>query len=365
MNMDEIKVPMAKPVFEKEELSGIIDVVKSGWLGQGKVTENFEKTLSKYFGTNVVCVNNGSSATMCALLAHDIKPGDTIAVPDFTFISTCSVPKILGAKIIPVDIDPLTLNIDLDSLERVVSKNNVKMTIFVDIAGLPNDIDSLVKLSEKHNFSLLEDAAEGLGSEYKNKKLGAFSHTSFFSFHIAKLITTVEGGCITTKDNKLYRKLKAIRDLGRYQSGYKHDLVGTNLRITDLQSVIGLNQFKKIDKFMTKRIDVAKRFKSEIKNLDFQSIPNYATKHAYMLYFAKTKTVQTRNLYVKKLREKGIDARLSFYPLHLQPCNPELRKYVCKQSKTVYDTVFTLPMYNSLTDDDVDLIISVCNKINV
>lgn len=362
--VNEIKVPMAKPVFEQEEIDGIMEVVKSGWLGLGKITEKFENDLSEYLNTNVVTVNNGSLATMCALLAHDIKPGDKIAVPDFTFISTASVPKIMGASIIPVDIDPDTFNIDIDSLEKVVSENDVKMTIFVDIAGLSNDIDRLTTLSKKYNFLLLEDAAEAFGSKYKNKKLGSFDHTSFFSFHIAKLITTVEGGCITTNNIEFAKKLKAIRDLGRYQAGYVHDLIGTNFRITDIQSVIGLNQLKKVEKFISKRTEVAKRFRNEIKNLTFQQIPDYATRHTYMLFFVKTKDEKMRDLYVNKLREKGIDARLSFYPIHLQPCNPELKIYDCPNSKNVYNTVFTLPMYNSLKDEDVNLIIKTCNEIS-
>jgi len=361
--MEEIKVPMAKPVFEDEEVNGIMNVVKSGWLGQGQITENFEELLSKYIGAKVVAINNGSSAIMCALLAHNIKPGDKIVVPSFTFISTASVPKILGVSVIPVDVDPETLNIDLDSLKQVVSKNNVKMVIFVDIAGLPNDIDVLKNLAKKHNFLLMEDAAEGFGSEYKNKKLGSFDHTAIFSFHIAKQITTVEGGCITTKNKEFLEKLKAIRDLGRYQRGYIHDLIGTNFRITDIQSVIGLNQIKKAEKFISRRIEVSKRFKDEIKNLKFQKIPSYVSRHSYMLFFAFAENEKRRNYYIKKLRENGIDARLSFYPMHLQPCNPELREFKCPNSELVYKTVFTLPMYNSLTDDEVDLIIKTCNKI--
>ena len=211
---------------------------------------------------------------------------------------------------------------------------------------------------------MLEDAAEGLGSEYKNKKLGSHNHTSFFSFHIAKQITTVEGGCINTKNEEFYQKIKAIRDLGRYNPGYKHDIIGTNFRITDIQSIIGLNQLEKVERFISRRIQVATRFKNEIENLEFQQIPNYATKHSYMLFFATAKNEKMRDIYVKKLRSEGIDARLSFYPLHLQPCNPELRTFECKDSKNVYDTVFTLPMYNSLSEDDIALIITTCNKIS-
>ena len=361
--MKEVKVPMAKPALESEEINGVLDVLKSGWLGQGKVTKQFEKNLSDYFSTNVMAINSGSSATMCSMMAHGIKPGDKIVVPDFTFITTCSVPKILGAEIIPVDIDPTTLNIDLDALEEIVSNNEIKMVIFVDVAGLTNDLDRLESLSKKYDFILLEDAAEGLGSEYKNKKLGSHNHTSFFSFHIAKQITTVEGGCINTKNEEIFGKLKAIRDIGRYEPGYKHDLIGTNFRTTDIQSIIGLEQLKKIDRFISRRIKIANRFKTEIQNLQFQKIPNYATKHSYMLFFVTAENEIVRNKYVEKLRSEGIDARLSFYPIHQQPCNPELKNFECLNSKKVYDTVFTLPMYNSLTENDVDLIISTCNKI--
>ena len=361
--MDEIKIPMAKPVFEDEEKIGIMNVVNSGWLGQGKVTEKFENSLSDYFLSKAVTVNNGSSAIMCALLALGVKPGDKIVVPDFTFLSTSSVPKILGATIIPVDIDQKTLNIDINALEEIVKKNNVKVVIFVDVAGLPNDIDSLVELSKKYNFTLLEDAAEAFGSEYKNKKLGSFDHTTIFSFHIAKLITTIEGGCITTKNEELWKKIKAIRNVGRYDKGYVHDLVGSNFRFTDIQAIIGLNQLEKTEKFISRRIQIAKRFKNEIKNLEFQSVPDYVSRHSYMLFFALVKDSKSRDHYLKELQDSGIDARLSFFPVHQQPCNPELKQYDCSNSREIYDRAFTLPMYNSLKNSEIEVIIDCCNKL--
>jgi len=361
--MDEIKVPMAKPVFGDDESNGIMDVVNSGWLGQGKVTIDFESKLSDYFSANATAVNNGSSAIMCALLALGIKPGDKIVVPDFTFISTSSVPKILGASIIPVDIDPKTLNMDINSLEEILQKNDVKVVIFVDIAGLPNDIDSLITLSKKYNFTLLEDAAEAFGSEYKNKKLGSFDHTSIFSFHIAKIITTVEGGCITTKNPDLLKKIRAIRDVGRFNRGYIHDLVGSNFRITDIQSVIGINQLRKSEMFISKRIEIANRFKNEIKSLEFQTVPNYVSRHSYMLFFALTDNSNKRDQYVEKLRNTGIDARMAFYPINKQPCNPELTHYDCPNASEIYERSFTLPLYNSLKDSEIELIIDTCNSL--
>jgi len=361
--MDKIKVPMAKPVFEDDELNGIMNVVNSGWLGQGKITEEFEKDLSDYFSSNVTAVNNGSSAIMCALLALGIKPGDKIAVPNFTFISTSSVPKILGALIVPVDIDPKTLNMDISSLEEILQKNDIKVVIFVDVAGLPNHIDLLTSLSKKYNFILMEDAAEAFGSEYKNRKIGSFDHTSIFSFHIAKAITTVEGGCITTKNQEILKKIKAVRDVGRFHRGYIHDLIGSNFRITDIQSIIGINQLKKSERFISRRIEIAKRFKTEIKNLEFQNIPSYVSRHSYMLFFAFAKDSKVRDQYVKKLRGTGIDARVSFYPINDQPCNPELKQYDCPNSREMYEKAFTLPLYNSLKDSEIQLIVNTCNSL--
>ena len=125
--VDFIKVPMAKPVFGNSESKSISNVVDSGWLGQGKITEKFEKNLSKFFKNYFTVVNNGSSAIMCALLTHNVKPGDKVIVPNFTFISTASVPKILGCEIIHVDIDPSTLNIDLIKLEKIVKQRKIDL----------------------------------------------------------------------------------------------------------------------------------------------------------------------------------------------------------------------------------------------
>ena len=177
---------------------------------------------------------------------------------------------------------------------------------------MSNDVDQLIELSKKYDFILIEDAAEALGSEYKNKKLGSFEHTTIFSFHIAKVITTVEGGCITTKDSDFAKKLMAIKDIGRTGQGYKHDYLGSNFRITDIQSTIGIQQIKKIDNIIKNKQKIASRYKNEIKALDFQEIPKYATLHSYMLFFAIAKDEKLRDEYVKKLRNNGIDARLAW-----------------------------------------------------
>ena len=141
-------VPMSEPDYGSSELEQILSTFKTNWFSQGKITQQFEASLSKYLSSNVSVVNNGTSALLAALLAHGIQPGDKVIVPSFTFIATSSAPKLLGAKIIPVDVDPLTLNITPESIEKIVKKNRVKAVIVVDVAGLPIDIDPIVELSK-------------------------------------------------------------------------------------------------------------------------------------------------------------------------------------------------------------------------
>lgn len=354
---------MAKPDISQNEILAVKKVIESGWLGQGEITKRFENELSTYFESQAVTVNSGSSAILCSLLAMGIKPGDSVAVPAFTFLSTSSVPKILGAKIIPVDIDKNTLNIDLDDLEKILEHKKIDYLIFVDVGGLPNDIDRINKLAKKYGFKILEDAAEAIGSKYKNKKLGSFSHPTIFSFHIAKLITTIEGGCITGKNKSFIKKISAIKDIGREKPGYVHHHIGSNFRTTDVQSAIGREQLKKIETYVKRRNVIADRYRKEIKSINFQSIPSYVTRNGYMFFFGIAKNRTQQQKIIKHLINKKIDSRNAWLPINLQPCNPELRKYKCKNSEEIYNKVFTIPIYNTIKDSEVNQIIKIINSI--
>lgn len=358
-----MNIPMAKPDIGNEEIRSVKKVLNSGWLGQGKVTKNFEKNLSKYFNSEAITVNNGSSALMCALLALGVNCNSTVAVPAFTFLATSSVPKILGAKIIPIDINKETLNMDLDELEKILKKRKIDFVIFVDVGGLPNDIDKITYLSKKYKFKILEDAAEAFGSEYNNKKIGSFNHTTIFSFHIAKLITTIEGGCITSKNKQIMKKVKAVKDIGRSKPGYVHDYIGSNFRITDVQSAIGINQLKKIDKFLEKREQVAKKYQDKINSLEFQLNPSYATKNSYMFFFGIAKNFNHRQKIITALWNKKIDSRLAWLPVNMQPCNPELKKFKCKNAEDIYKKLFTIPIYNTIKNSEVKKVIETINSV--
>ena len=363
--MDEIKIPMSRPSIDFETQNSMFDVIKSGWISQGKKTQEFESDLSEYLSSKVVVVNNGTSALTAALLVHGVKPGDKVIVPSFTFIATSSAAKMLGANILVADIDSETLNVTPDSIEKIVKEHDdIKAVIVVDMAGQPLDLEPIIELSKRYNFILIEDAAQAIGSEYKNKKIGSFEHTSCFSFTVAKIITTVEGGCITTQDEQIHKKLNQIRNVGRDGPGqYVHHLISSNYRFTDIQAALGINQLKQINQFLSQRIKISNEYKNKIKTLTFQKTPQYVTTHSHMLFFAFAKNKNERDRNLKFLRDNGIDARLPYMPIHKQPCNFELESSDAPNSNLIYETAFTLPIFNNMTEDECNLVVDYCNKL--
>ena len=363
--LNEIKVPMSRPSIDTETENSMFDVIKSGWFSQGKKTQEFENNLSEYFSSKAVVVNNGTSALTAALMAHGIKSGDKVVVPSFTFIATSSAAKILGAKILVADVDPKTLNITPESIEKIVKEHDdVKAVMVVDMAGQPVDFEPIIELSKRHNFILIEDAAQAIGSEYKNKKIGSFEHTTCFSFTVAKLMTTIEGGCITTNDEQIYKKLNQIRNVGRDGPGqYVHHVIGSNYRFTDLQAVLGIHQLKQLDQFVSQRIKIAEKYENGINTLTFQQTPDYVTTHPHMLFFAFSENQEKRDKNLKFLRDSGIDARLPYMPINIQPCNPELQIFNSPNANDIFERSFTLPIYNNMTIDECNFVIDFCNKL--
>ena len=362
---EKFKIPWSKPDISENEKQAILRVIDSDWYSQGPLTKNFEDELSSYLNSDVSVVNSGTSAIMCALLANGFKQGDKVIVPDFTFFATLSSAKILGAQIITADIDPDTLNLSPRIVEELVKNNDVKFVIVVDIAGLPVDIDAFEELSKKYNFVLIEDAAQALGSEYKNKKIGSFDHTTTFSFHIAKQITTIEGGCVSSPDENISKKIKQLRDHGRMDSkNYTHGIIGSNFRTTDLQSSIGLEQIKKINQYLSRRALICQKYKENIKNVTFQKFPDYSIKHSNMMFFTVYANKEIRDKNFQILQQKGIDVKLPWPPLHIQPANPELINNIHKNTEMISESSLMLPIFYTMSDEEVDYVIDCCNEIN-
>jgi perosamine synthetase len=360
------KIPWSVPDITSDEDSAIRDVMATRWLGMGPRTKEFESALCNYTSArNAVVVNNGTSALITALLAHGISPGDKILVPTYTFIATVNSIIAIGAKPILVDCDPTTFNIAPSEIEKAISEHdNIKALIFVDVAGMPCDIDEIVKIANKHNLILIEDAAESFGAKYKSKMIGSFDHTAIFSFHIAKQMTMVEGGAVVSRDPGVAEKSRLIRSHGEGKDKYIHVSLGLNFRPTDLQSAIGLVQLRKVEKYIELRRRIAKLYIDELENvLEFQHVSDYVSRHPYMLFMCLTKQRKERDQLNKFLNDKGVDTRIPWPPVHRQPYHESKLDFgKLPNADNVYGQVISLPIGNAITDSQALHVVDIVKE---
>ena len=208
---------------------------------------------------------------------------------------------------------------------------------------------------------MIEDAAEGIGAKYKNKKIGSFDHTTIFSFHMAKVVAGIEGGCIATNDKKIANKTRLIRshgDVGDYNS----TVFGLNFRISDIHAALALAQLKQINQFLKHRQNLAKIYKDELHNFEFQRIPDYVTLHPYML-FAILLDSKKRNSLRKFLSKNQIDTRICWPPTHKQPFHSNLfRDQKLPNSEKIFSKILNLPMGNGLTETNIHHVAKMINK---
>jgi dTDP-4-amino-4,6-dideoxygalactose transaminase len=334
--------------------------MRQGWVSQGKVTEEFESALAKYCGAAyATVVNNGSSALMCALMAHGAKTGDLVVLPDYTHIATANIPKLLGCRVSLVDIDPETLNVDCEALERVIRRHRPKFVVVVDVAGLPNDMEFLSDLARRYRFTLIEDAAESIGAEYKHRRVGSHGHTATLSFHAAKQLTTVEGGAILTDDHRIAKRCRMIRNHGEDPSSkYVSTLAGGNFRTTDIQSAIGIVQLRKLDAYLSRRKQILQLYRERLSGLlGFQVVPRHVTKHGCMMTIALTSSGTIRHDLEQHLNQHEIETRRPWPPIHRQS---QFRSAgdTFPNSSHAYKSVISLPLYNAMKDAEVETVVS-------
>src|SRR5213594_1064815 len=288
--LKKMSVPITKPALTEEEAHAPYDSIKSGWVTQGPKVAEFEKAVAAYVGAK-----HGVATTSCttglhlALATAGIGPGDEVIVPSFTFIASANAILYTGATAVFCEIDPRTFNIDPNDVEKRISKKT-KAIMPIDQIGLGCDIEAINAIAKKHGLDVVEDAAPAIGEDYKGRKVGSNAHQTVFSFHPRKVITTGEGGMITTDDDAYAdraRKLRAhgmsVSDLDRHKSDRviieRYDELGFNYRMTDIQASIGLVQLRRLDDLLRVRRARARRYDaelSEIRGVAVPYVPPYA-----------------------------------------------------------------------------------------
>lgn len=367
-------IPWSEPDFGKEEKEAAFKIINKGWLTQGAETETFEKELSNYIGCkHVVAVSNGTMALIAGLLAHGIGPGDEVIVPTFTFIATINAVLAVGATPVLADCELDTWNLSPTEAAKHINKKT-RAILAVDVAGMPCDIDGFKKLCKLQKIIFIEDGAEAIGAQYKNKEVGSFGNSCIFSFHMAKLITTVEGGCITTNSNSVAKKIRMVRNHGRSnlykdlkdKNNYSFDAYGLNMRMIDILSAIGRVQLSKIKTSLETRKRLVDLYKQELKSkYEFQKIPPYVTNHANM-FFGILCESKIRNKIQKKLFDNQISTRIPFTPVHKQKWHKNNLRFSAndfQNSETIYSRILSLPLGNKITQEQVTKVIGILKKI--
>jgi len=356
------QVPWSPPDMGESEKKAAIEVINSGWITQGKITEALEKELAGKIGCkHCVVVNNGTSALITALLAHGIGPGDEVIVPALTFIATINSVIAVGAKPVLADSDIETFNTTPEIVKQRITEKT-KAIMPVDVAGMPVDIDGFKKLAEENNLVLIEDAAEAIGAGYKGRNIGSFGHTSIFSFHMAKLCAGGEGGCISTDDDAFAEKCRMICNHGM-KGRYEYLSFGLNFRITDIQSAIIREQLKKLDHYVKSRNGFADIYKKNLKNAVFQKIPSYVDAHPWMI-FGVLVDKDKRDAIIKKLNENGIGTRICWPAPHKQGYHTGLFSGSYPNCEEISSRIINLPMGNALTVADIEYVCRIFNEAN-
>lgn len=361
-------IPISQPSITQKEIEYVTDAVQSGWVSSlGKYIDLFETRFSQYCGTQyALTTSNGTVALHLALASLDVKASDEVIIPDLTFIATANAVKYTGATVIPVDIDQNTLCISPKAIEAAITKKT-KAIIPVHLYGHPADMLEINKIAKKHNLFVIEDAAEAHGAKIQNKKVGGFGNCAIFSFYGNKIMTSGEGGMITTNDKVLYEKMKKLRDHAMSSDKrYWHDEIGYNYRMTNLQAALGLAQLERIDDLIAKKIEIFKWYKQALKN-EKKITLNYTTEGTKNVYWMICVEIDgysevERNILMQKLKIAGIDSRPYFYPVSDMPM---YKKVDTPIAHSIYQKGINLPSYIGLTEKEVQSICHILTEIIV
>lgn len=359
-------IPVFEPVISEDEIEAVVDALRKGEVSGtfGSYIEDFESEFAAYAGCkHGIAVNSGTSALHLAVAALDLQPGDEVLVSSSTNIATALAALHNGAVPVPVDSENVTWNLDLDLIEGLITPRT-KAIIPVHLYGHPVDMDRLMEIANRHNLIVIEDCAESHGATVRGRMTGSFGHMACFSFYANKVITTGEGGMVTTNDDAFAERVRLLRNLAFTQPRFKHELAGFNFRMPGFVAALGLAQFRKIEHIVEQKRRVAQRYNAQLKDIPGLQLPAELewAKNVYWMYAITVDPQQfgiDRNKLVEALTERGIQTRTFFCPMNQQPVlekMPGFREVPCPVADTLWETGLYLPSTWNLSDETIDVI---------
>lgn len=358
-------LPVSSPSITRKEIEYVTAAIASGWVSSlGEYITAFEEKFAEFCGSKyALTCSNGTTALHLALVTLNIGEGDEVIVPDLTFVATANAVKYTGATVVPVDIDSETLCIDPDAIESAIT-DKTRAIIPVHLYGHPANMPVIMQLAQKHGLLVIEDAAEAHGAEAQGRKVGAWGDCACFSFYGNKVITSGEGGMITTNDKAFYDRARHLRDHAMDpEKRYWHSEVGYNYRMTNLQAALGLAQLERIDEILNKKREIFSWYEDALTDVAGIKLNRCApwAKNVYWLVIMEIEGLDEskRDRFMQELRKFDVDSRPYFYPLSAMSEYPDVDT---PETYRIYQSGINLPSYFDMEKRDVD---RVCDALKV
>lgn len=384
-------VPYGRQDITQADIDAVVGVLQSDFLTQGPMVPRFEQLVAQHVGAlHGVAVNSATSALHIACLALGLGPGDRLWTTPITFVASANCGLYCGAEVDFVDIDPRTYNLCPQALARKLEQAEregtlPKIVIPVHLCGQPCDMVAIYSLAQRYGFRVIEDASHAIGGKYQDEFIGngRYSDITVFSFHPVKIITTAEGGMALTNSAELARKMALFQSHGitrdpahmTHESDgpwyYQQIELGYNYRMTELQAALGISQMQRLGHYVARRHELAQRYNQLLQDLPittpWQHPDSYSGLHLYVIRLQLDQISKTHRQVFEALREQGIGVNLHYIPVHTQPYYQRMgfKAGDFQESERYYAEAISLPMFQTLTEVQQDLVIAALKKVLV
>lgn len=375
-------LPYHRALIEEEEISAVLEVLRSGWLTTGPRVRAFEEEFGRYIGSShAVAFSSCTAALHLALSAIGLQEGDEVILPTMTFASTGEVVLYFNARPVLVDCRKESFHMDPEQVASAIT-SRTRAILPVHYAGYPCDMDAILRIARQHDLKVIEDAAHALPSRYKNRVVGTLGDITCFSFYATKTLTTGEGGMVTTESAELAERMRMLSLHGinkdawkRYtaEGTWRYDIleIGYKYNLTDLQASLGIAQLRKCDVMRARRAALAERYNDALASLDCFETPQLPLEgqHAWHLYVIQVNSSVLRidrNRVIEELKRRGIGTSVHFIPLHLHTLYQEKLGYRTGQfpnAEEHFERAISLPIYPGMTNEDSSRVIEALQEI--
>ena len=382
-------IPYGRQDITQADIDAVVGVLQSDFLTQGPMVPRFEQSVARHVGAeHALAVNSATSALHIACLALGLGPGDLLWTSPITFVASANCGLYCGAQIDFVDIDPRTYNLCPQALERKLEQAEregrlPKVVVPVHLCGQPCDMQAIHALAQRYGFKVIEDASHAIGGKYQGEFIGScrYSDITVFSFHPVKIITTAEGGMVLTNNVELANKMVLLRSHGitrdpalmTHESDglwyYQQVDLGFNYRMTELQAALGVSQMERLDEYVARRHQLARRYDELLAELPitlpWQHQDSYSGLHLYVIRLELDRIQKTHRQVFEMLREQGVGVNLHYIPVHTQPFYQRMGFKLgdFPYAETYYTEAISLPMFQSLSYEQQDQVVATLYKV--